>query len=135
MRPKGRCTQGVRLIKMLRILEKEGRLTPVRYVKEFRLNYRTWVRDLRAMREALEPFNEHIWRHGYNARLVRNDSETRAHMKAKDIKHLPTLYQGQFSDLKIDTGTFRVWLNRCNNEVEYERLVEGKWVNCEVEED
>ena len=33
-----------------------------------------------------------------------------------ELEDLPTLAQGQADDLKVDTGTQRVWLNRCGVE-------------------
>lgn len=56
------------------------------------------------------------------------------------LRNLPTLLQGHTNDLKIDTGTFRVWLSRMtlldygdakpeqDFPIEYERLIDGSWV-------
>lgn len=134
MRPRGTYTQGVRLIKMLRLIEQEQHLTSGRYVTEFGMNYRTWSRDVRALRDALAPFGEHIRRHGWVLRLSRNKPTKGVVMQAKDIEKLKTLAVGQAADLKIDTGTFRVWLNRVTNEVEYERLIDGRWVDVSDED-
>ena len=56
---------------------------------------------------------------------------------AKALTKLPTLSQGQTCDLKIDTGTTRVWLSRCDtlsgmpydNQVTVELFLPGdsKW--------
>ena len=54
---------------------------------------------------------------------------------ARELKDLPTLAQGQADNLKIDTGTERVWLCRCgiadgmpyNNAITIERLIDGRW--------
>ncbi len=51
------------------------------------------------------------------------------------LKGRRTLAQGQAADLKVDTGTVRVWLSRCGIEdgetrpVQYERLMNGRWVD------
>lgn len=129
------CTQGVRLVKMLRIIEREQHLTSGRYAVEFGVDYRTWSRDLKALRDALAPFGEHISRHGWNLRLVRDRPERKIRMNARDLEHLKTLAVGQAADLKIDTGTLRIWLNRVNGQVEYERLVDGRWVEAGDEDE
>lgn len=135
MRPAGICTQGVRLVKMLRIIEHEGRLTSDQYAVEFGVDYRTWSRDLKALRTALAPFGERVYRHGWNLKIAKERSERNVCMQAKDIKHMKTLAVGQAADLKIDTGTLRVWLNRVNGRVEFERLVDGRWRPADEEED
>ena len=51
------------------------------------------------------------------------------------LMSLPTLSVSQADDLKVDDGKNRVWLSRCgvddgapcDNEVTYERLVNGRW--------
>lgn len=56
---------------------------------------------------------------------------------ADDLEAMPTLATGQTDDLKIDTGTERVWLARTgiadgepyNNRVTIEALVNGRWVH------
>ena len=35
---------------------------------------------------------------------------------ARELSAMPTLAIGQVDDLKIDTGTVRVWLSRCGPE-------------------
>ena len=129
------CTQGVRLVKMLRIIEREQHLTSGRYAVEFGVDYRTWSRDLKALRDALAPFGERISRHGWNLRLVRDRPERKIRMNARDLEHMKTLAVGQAADLKIDTGTLRIWLNRVNGQVEYERLVDGRWVEAGDEDE
>ncbi len=50
-----------------------------------------------------------------------------------ELEAMPTLSVGQAANLKIDTGTMRVWLSRCglrDNEtmpVQVERLIDGCW--------
>ena len=52
-----------------------------------------------------------------------------------ELESLPTLSVGQADNLKVDTGTVRVWLSRCtvedgepyNNKVTIERLIDGYW--------
>lgn len=52
------------------------------------------------------------------------------------LESLPTIAQGQADDLKIDTGSMRVWLSRCtmadgepfDNKVTIEHLKEGGFV-------
>ena len=52
-----------------------------------------------------------------------------------ELEAMPTLAQGQAADLKIDTGTMRVWVSRCGlrdgetHPVQVERLMDGKWVD------
>jgi hypothetical protein len=55
-----------------------------------------------------------------------------------EIEDLETLCVGQGSDLKVDTGEFRVWLSRAGRadglvgpRVTYERLIDGRWVLCD----
>lgn len=53
----------------------------------------------------------------------------------KELKKLRTLAQEQASDLKIDTGTMRVWLARTtiedgepyNNKVTVEQYINDRW--------
>lgn len=58
-----------------------------------------------------------------------------------EIRALPTISQGHFSNLKIDTGTMRVWLSRCGladgetQPVQVERLVDGVWTDITGEHD
>lgn len=59
--------------------------------------------------------------------------------RREDIEHLRTLSVGQSADLKINTGTFRVWLCRVTGRVECERWDpnardgRGQWVETENE--
>jgi CDGSH-type Zn-finger protein len=57
---------------------------------------------------------------------------------AEELEAMPTLAQGQADDLKVDTGTKRVWLCRCgradgmpyDNQVTVEKLTDdGRWVS------
>lgn len=55
---------------------------------------------------------------------------------ASELRDLPTLSVSRADNLKIDTGTIRVWLCRCgvedgmpyNDAITVERLVNGRWV-------
>jgi hypothetical protein len=66
-------------------------------------------------------------------------SPTEYHVPLEELEAMPTLYQGQADDCKIDTGTERVWLSRCttedgepyDNRVTIERLVDGCWIEVE----
>jgi len=57
----------------------------------------------------------------------------------EELKAMPTIHSGQYDNLKIDTGTTRVWLSRMtiadgmsyNNQVTVEKLVNGCWVTVE----
>ncbi len=57
----------------------------------------------------------------------------------KELQVLPTLATGQADDLKIDTGSVRVWLSRCtredgepyDNKVSVEEYQNGRWVTIE----
>lgn len=54
-------------------------------------------------------------------------------LTVSDLKKLPTLSTGQADDLKIDTGTTRVWLARCGHpKITFERLREGRWEACDA---
>jgi len=52
-----------------------------------------------------------------------------------ELEELPTLSEGQFDNLKVETSTRRVWLSRCGvadgepypNKVTVERLINGRW--------
>lgn len=61
-------------------------------------------------------------------------------IQSKDLARRPTLSVGQAADLKIDTGTMRVWLSRCGiadgeaQPVQVERLVGGRWVDVTAPE-
>src|SRR5438105_294280 len=56
-------------------------------------------------------------------------------LRADDLHDLPTLSTGHFDNLKVDDGTYRVWLCRCgiddgmpcDNLVTVERLQGGAW--------
>lgn len=45
-----------------------------------------------------------------------------------ELEKLPTLCVGQADNLKVDTGTIRVWLSRVDNSISIEQLVNGRWV-------
>lgn len=53
----------------------------------------------------------------------------------KELKETPTIEKGHFEDLKLDDGTFKVWLSRMtvadgaeyNNQVTVKQLSNGKW--------
>ena len=57
----------------------------------------------------------------------------------EELKAMPTIHSGQYDNLKIDTGTTRVWLSRMtvadgmpyNNQVTIEKLIDGRWVTVE----
>ena len=44
------------------------------------------------------------------------------------IREMPTLHQGQFDNLKIETETHRVWHSRVDDSVSIEKLIDGRWV-------
>lgn len=52
-----------------------------------------------------------------------------------ELLAMPTLEQGHFANLKIDTGTLRVWVSRMTiadgelDPVQVERLEDGVWVD------
>lgn len=54
----------------------------------------------------------------------------------KDLERLPTLAVGQADDLKVDTGSIRVWLSRCGPEdgetqpIKVEKLDCGRWLDA-----
>lgn len=65
--------------------------------------------------------------------------QTMSGYSLSEIEAMETIHQGQYDDLKIDTGTERVWLSRLtvedgmpyNNQVTVERLVDGRWETAE----
>ena len=64
---------------------------------------------------------------------------TRRNFTADDLRDRPTLSTGQADDLKIDTGSTRVWLCRCgvadgmpyDDAITVEHLIDGRWVEVE----
>jgi len=46
---------------------------------------------------------------------------------AAELKKLRTISQGHTCNLKIDTGTTRVWLSRVDGSVTVEKLRNGRW--------
>jgi len=52
-----------------------------------------------------------------------------------ELERMPTLAQGQAADLKVDTGTIRIWLSRCSiadgelDPMQVEQLEDGRWVD------
>ena len=59
---------------------------------------------------------------------------------ANTLEDMPTIHSGQYADLKIDTGTKRVWLSRMTaadgetQPVQIERLIDGCWVDVTEDE-
>jgi hypothetical protein len=57
------------------------------------------------------------------------------------LERMPTLCVGQAADLKVDTGTVRVWLSRCGPEdgetqpIQTERLIAGRWIDTTEDEE
>lgn len=53
----------------------------------------------------------------------------------QDLVNLPTISAGHTGDLKIDTGTSRVWVSRMTiadgetQPVQVEKLIAGRWVD------
>jgi len=55
---------------------------------------------------------------------------------ADELRDLPTLSQGQFDNLKVQTEHIRVWLSRCgiadgmeyDDQITVEQLTDGCWV-------
>lgn len=45
-----------------------------------------------------------------------------------ELEKLPTLCVGQADDLKIDTGTIRVWLSRVDESITVETYKGGCWI-------
>ena len=56
------------------------------------------------------------------------------------LESLPTIHSGHFDNLKVDTGSLRVWLSRCgvadgmpyDNQVTIEHLKNGRWVETAI---
>ena len=56
-----------------------------------------------------------------------------------ELKNLPTIHSGQFSDLKSETDDTRIWLSRSttedgepyNNKVTIEKFIDGTWIITE----
>jgi len=47
------------------------------------------------------------------------------------LKDMPTIHSGQYANLKIDTGRYRVWIDRGDNSTSIEELIDGKWTTVE----
>lgn len=56
-------------------------------------------------------------------------------LQPDDIRDLPTIHQGHFANLKIETENLRIWLCRVTDRVEIERLVDGCWVQDDEDEE
>ena len=58
-----------------------------------------------------------------------------------ELEEMPTLAEGQAADLKIDTGSLRVWLARTSipdgetRPIQVEQLQEGRWVDITGDND
>lgn len=50
---------------------------------------------------------------------------------AEAFENLPTLYEGQCCNCKIDTGELRVWVCRVAGGVTVEKLINGRWTIVE----
>jgi hypothetical protein len=50
----------------------------------------------------------------------------------QELSELPTLSQTQGLDLKVDTGDYRVWLDRTGEDtpVQYELRISGRWYDA-----
>lgn len=46
---------------------------------------------------------------------------------AHDLNPMPCIEEGASCDLKVDTGDFRVWIDRVYEDVEYETYQDGQW--------
>ena len=59
---------------------------------------------------------------------------TRAILDYYELESMPTIHSGHFANLKIDTGTVRVWLSRCSiadgelDPVQCAVLEDGVWI-------
>ena len=57
----------------------------------------------------------------------------------KQLQSMPTITQGHFDDLKVETENTKVWLSRMtvedgmpyNNQVTIENLIKGNWVTVQ----
>lgn len=53
-----------------------------------------------------------------------------------ELKSKPTICQGHSADLKVDTGTLRIWVSRCTiadgelDPVQVEVLKDGRWIDA-----
>lgn len=62
------------------------------------------------------------------------------HYNLSELQQMPTLSVGQADNLKVDTGTERLWLSRCtvadgepyNNKVTIEKLINGVWTEVQT---
>lgn len=58
---------------------------------------------------------------------------------AEQLEEMETIHEGHYDNLKIDTGSMRVWLSRMtvadgmpyNNQVTIEILENGQWVTVD----
>lgn len=64
----------------------------------------------------------------------------RRNFTADELRDMPTLSVGQADNLKVDTGSTRVWLCRLgfvdgmpyDDQITIEHLVDGRWVEVET---
>lgn len=57
------------------------------------------------------------------------------HYTLAELQAMPTINQGHFANLKVETATTRVWLSRCtkedgercNNKVTVDKFTGGRW--------
>lgn len=74
--------------------------------------------------------------------MVRRDTECSSDGDGfnDELEAMPTLAVGQADNLKVDTGSTRVWLSRCtvedgepfDNKVTVERIKDGRWTEIEA---
>lgn len=52
-----------------------------------------------------------------------------------ELERMPTLHSGHFANLKVDTGTLRIWVSRMTiadgelDPIQVERLENGVWID------
>lgn len=70
-RPAASYSQGVRLVQLLRALDKDRFVSVEGVLEKFKVGIRTLRRDVRALRTALAPFGERVYLNGLDVRLLR----------------------------------------------------------------
>lgn len=88
---------------------------------------------------------ENIEQHAHNAVLelgTDREGEMKTYYRLKELQALPTLHEGHYDNLKVETDDSRVWLSRlgtadgmsCDNQVTVEHWRNYKWTTVRVYE-
>lgn len=54
---------------------------------------------------------------------------------AEELKSVGTLHQTNGAELKVETGSLRIWLEADDTTITVEKLVDGRWRTVETYQD